>query len=106
MRPWNDTALVQLDEDKYGVFTASNPTEKIETGTVISVSERIVFLSSFSWVLENVEPEALEHIRQHYADLVGKRVRWEERADVGTSFEHEGKRFAFIKLTKILGVVE
>lgn len=108
-KPTNDLVLVELDNKKYGEFTSSvDKKEGHEIGTLVAVSDRIFYLSSFSYVLEDSfkHPEKLEEIRQHWANFVGKKVRWEERADKGMTFEEDKKLYAMIKITKLIGEVE
>lgn len=106
-RPINDLVLVELD-DKYGNFTSSVPQEGQQIGTLLEVSDKIHYLSSFTFILEDSlqYPEKLEDIRQYWKSQIGKKVRWEERADKGMTFEEDGKQLACIKITKIHSVVE
>lgn len=106
--PTNDLVLIELDDKRYGSFASSVQEEGCSTGTLLAVSERIFYLSSFSYVLEESfsHPEALEELRQYWAERVSKKVRWEERADKGMTFEEDGKKYACIKITKLIGEVE
>lgn len=105
--PKNDTVLVKLDNKKYGNFTSSVEQQGHEVGTLVAVSDKIFYLSSFSFVLEDSfkYPEKLEKIRTYWKDRIGKRVRWEERADKGMTFEEDGKQYACIKITKLIGEI-
>jgi len=105
--PVNDVVLVELNNKKYGEFASSEPEKNFEVGTLVAISDKIYFLSSFSYVLEDSfkYPEKLEELRQHWVGKIGQQVRWEARADQGTSFEEEGKQYACIKITKLIGEV-
>lgn len=107
-RPINDLVLVELDDKKYGNFTSSVPQEGQQIGTLRAVSDKIHYLSSFTFVLEDSlrQPQELEAIRQYWKDQVGKKVRWEERAERGLTFKEDDKQLACIKLTKLIGLVE
>lgn len=106
--PKNDVVLVELDANKYGNFTSGVKEEGHNTGKLLAVSDRIFFLSSFSYVLEESfsHPEALEELRQYWGARIGKKVRWEERADKGMTFEEDGKKYACIKITKLIAEVK
>lgn len=107
-RPINDLVLVELDDKKYGNFTSSVPEDGKQIGTLREVSDKIHYLSSFSWVLEDSlrQQEKLEELRQYWVSQIGKKVRWEERADKGMTFEEDGKQYAAIKISKLIGTVE
>jgi hypothetical protein len=107
-KPLNDTVLVELDNKKYGSFSSSVAKEGHETGTLVAVSDKIFYLSSFSYVLEDSfkYPEKLEELRKYWEDRIGKQLRWEARADQGTSFDEDGEKFACIKITKLIGEIE
>lgn len=106
-RPINDVVVVELDDKKYGEFTSSVPEEGKQIGTLRAVSDKIHYLSSFSWVLEDSlrQQEKLEELRSYWAAHVGKKVRWEQRADQGMTFEEDGKTYAAIKISKLIGLV-
>lgn len=107
-RPVNDLVLVELDDKKYGNFTSSVPEDGKQIGTLRAVSDKIHYLSSFSWVLEDSlrQQERLEELRKYWESQIGKKVRWETRADVGFTFEEDGKQYTAIKITKIHSIVE
>lgn len=107
-RPLNDHVLVELDDKKYGNFTSSEEEQGHTVGTLVAVSDKIHFLSSFSFVLEDSfkYPEKLEEIRQYWLSKIGTKVRWEARADNGMTFEEDGKKYATIRITKLTGEVE
>lgn len=108
-QPINDTVLVELEQKQHGQFAAPiDPDKSVTTGKLLAVSDHIYFLSSFSYVLEDSfkYPERLEELRKQWESKIGKQVRWEERADKGTTFEEDGKRYACIKITKIIGEVK
>lgn len=107
--PINDLVLVELEQRQYGQYSVPpDPDKSITTGKLLAVSDRIYFLSSFSYVLEDSfkHPEKLEELRQYWNARVGQTIRWEERADKGMTFEENGKRYACIKITKLIGEVK
>lgn len=106
--PKNDLVLVELEAKKYGDFTSNVKEEGFTTGTLVAVSDKMFYLSSFSYVLEESfsHPEALEELRLYWKARVGNKVRWEERADKGMSFEEDSKSYALIKITKLIGEVK
>ena len=107
-KPLNDHVLVELDNKKYGNFTSSEEEQGHTVGTLVAVSDKIFTLSSFSFVLEDSfkYPEKLEEIRQHWQSKIGAKIRWEERADKGMTFDEDGRKFAMIKILKLTGEVE
>lgn len=107
-QPFNDFVKVELDDKKYGQFASAVEQQGYEIGTVVATSPKIWFLSSFSFVLEDSFrfPEQLEQLRQFWQGKIGTKVRFEERADKGTTFEEDGRRYAMVKITKIIGTVE
>lgn len=107
-KPKNDLVLVELDNKKYGNFATSVKEEGHSSGTLVAVSDRIFYLSSFSYVLEESfsHPEALEELRRYWQERIGKTIRWEERSDKGMTFEEDGKTYACIKITKLIAEVE
>lgn len=107
-KPLNDHVLVELDNKRYGNFTSSVNEEGHTIGTLIAVSDKIHYLSSFSFVLEDSfkYPEKLEEIRQYWKERIGKKVRFEERADKGMTFEEDGKKYATVRITKLTAEVE
>jgi len=99
--PINDNLLVEIESDS-GQFVS---TEETHThGIVLAVSDTLVHYGSFGWAFESsfLEDEKLERIKELFSALVGKRVYWEERSDLGVTIERDGKKYGLIKFSKLI----
>jgi co-chaperonin GroES (HSP10) len=116
IKPLNDTVLVELigdrETDKLNLITAEEA-EGCESGIVVEISDTMPFFGSHGWSfdtsLHTNSPEGkkfMQGMQDWYKDLIGKRVYWEQYADRGTTIEHEGKKFAIVKLSKLIAVEE
>lgn len=113
LKPFNDHLLLELPQQQY--VTANTDSDGQDDpnaayGTVITVPELIDvhYLSSYTWIADKSIGNAAFNAEVHKAmkNLVGKKVYFEKRTDIGNTIEHEGKKYATIKLSKIIAIGE
>jgi hypothetical protein len=110
----SDHVLVEIKKAEWATADEDDFSGKEDpragSGVVIGIPplEDIMFFSSYNWILDqsvfNEEIAKKVHIRM--TALMGKKVYWEKRADIGNTIELDGKTLATIKLSKIIFVEE
>lgn len=112
MRVFNDHVLVEIKKSEW--VTSEDAEEhsspKASFGLVVAIPERenIMYFSNYSWILENsvFNEDVIDQMRSKMQNLLGKTVYWEQRAEIGNVIEEDGRTFATIKLSKVIGVQE
>lgn len=109
IKPFNDHLLVELETSQWVAANTNNDGEQdpsAGTGIVIDIPDTFGWLSSYTWIAEAsvFDNQAIRHMRDMMKDLKGKRVYFEQRAEIGNVIEQDGKKYAVIKLSKITGV--
>lgn len=113
LKVFNDHLLVELPQQQY--VTANTDSDGQDDpnagyGVVVSVPELIDvhYLSSYTWIADKTVANAAATAEVHKAmkKLIGKKVYFEKRTDIGNTIEHEGKKYATIKLSKIIAIGE
>lgn len=112
MKVYNDHVLVEIKKSEWATADEAAFDGKEDPragyGVVIAIPELgdILFFSNYSWILE-ASPFNEDMCKQMHAkmtDLLGKKVYFEKRADIGNTVEEDGKTLATIKLSKIIAV--
>lgn len=105
LKPLNDYALVEIyDDSEDGLEFQRGEHDSVQKGKVIEIG-RCGYISTNAWVypLEG----GMTDDTLYYDDLVGKTIYWEKFTDNNASVDHsDGKKYAFIKLSKIVGFEE
>lgn len=110
LKVYNDHLLVELQKSEWATADVAGEQEDPKAGSGIVVKapklEDILYLSSYTWIAEEtvVNEGLLTDIHAKMQKLVGKKVYFEKRADLGNTVEHDGKTYATIKLSKITAV--
>lgn len=110
IKPFNDHLLIELPKNEWA--TADEQGEQDDpragTGIVVGIPDQNYYLSSYTWIADitanNVDARKFYH--NVMAKLKGKRVYFEKRAEIGNTIEDGDKKYATIKLSKIVGVEE
>lgn len=106
--PFNDHLLIELPKAEWA--TADEQGEQDDprsgSGVVVAVPEVAFWLSSYTWIAERsvANPEVMATFGSLMNELMGKRVYFEKRADIGNTIEVGDKKYATIKLSKITAV--
>ena len=97
----NDHCVVEIEKNKYGKFVSNEPPKGFECGTLVSISDKMPFFGSNSFMFEDsfLNTEKLSEIQAFYASFIGKKVYWPEFSDRGVLVEHEGKNYCLMKLS-------
>lgn len=106
----HDHVLVEIQKSEWA--TADNVAEhedpKAGSGIVVAVPSKgdILFFSNYSWILEQsmLNSDMAATLHEKMSALIGKKVYWEKRADIGNMIEIDGKTFATIKFSKLIYV--
>lgn len=111
LKPYNDHVLVELATSDFVTAEDEQGQNKgIQFGTVIAVPdlEDMMYLATYTWVAENslLNSEELNKVRERMLKLMGKKIYWEERTDIGNTIEYDMKKYATIKISKVIGVEE
>lgn len=114
LQVYNDHVLVEIKKTEWATSDEADHTgkedPKASSGVVVATPkiEDILFFSNYSWILEQspFNTEMAEKMHKKMTELMGKKVYFEKRSDVGNTVEHDGKTFATIKLSKIIAVEE
>lgn len=110
IKPFNDHLLVELEVNQWSVANEQGEEQdpKAGYGVVVDIPDIFGWLSSYTWVADNTvgNEEYLQNMRKIMKDLVGKKVYFEQRAEIGNVIEDGDKKYAVIKLSKITGVAE
>ena len=106
LRPFNDYALVEvLDIKAEGLELQRGEHDSVQCGRVIEIGSS-PYLSTNAWVLE-LPQELNTGNLSYFKELVGKVIYWEKFTDNNATVDHDdGKKYAFIKLSKIVGYQE
>lgn len=112
IKPYNDHLLVEIKKSEWATADDMNEQNDPNAGSAVVVGipdrKNIYYLSSYSWMAESTlkDKDILEGMHKAMEQLLGKKVYFEKRSDIGTTIEHEGKTYATIKLSKIIAVEE
>ena len=110
IKAYNDHLLVELAKSKW--TTVKDESEQDDPnagyGTVVAVPDTLMWLSNYSWMAENtlLNPDQLEVLMEQMTALVGKKVYFEKRSEIGNVIEDGDKTYATIKFSKITAVEE
>lgn len=112
MRVFNDHLLVEIKKSEW--VTSEDAEEhsspKASFGVVVAIPEPsdIMYFSNYSWILENsvFNVEIVNEMYSRMKSLLNKTIYWEQRAEIGNVIEEDGRTFATIKLSKVIGVQE
>lgn len=109
----HDHVLVEIKKSEFVTSGATDDMQedpKAGSGIVVAVPgvEDIMYFSSYSWILENsmLNEGMAKRLHEKMSALIGKKVYWEKRADIGNTIEDGDRTFATIKFTKLIYVEE
>lgn len=112
LKPLNDVALIEIEKNPYQLggmkLVSSQESEGVQSGIVLQLPELLLYLGFHAFAFESslADTERLKEIAKAYLPLVGKRVYWVARSDMGVVLEKEDKSYALIKLTDFIAVSE
>ncbi len=109
LRAINDYFLVELETNPGGFISNLNVDEEgVRQGVVIDISDFYTFygMSTFAFDSSLMDETLLKRIHEKYKNLVGKKVFWPARTEMGTSLEHEDKQYVFLKWSSVMAVEE
>lgn len=107
IQPFGDVVLVEIEKSQWATADTEGERDdpRVGTGKVVAIPriEDMLCLSSFTWVAEEslFNETQLSEVHATMQRLLGKRIYWEKRADIGMTSEDSS--YALIKLTKIVG---
>lgn len=112
MRVFGDNLLVELKKSEWATADEQGEMDdpRAGSGVVVGIPEAqdILYFGSFNWAFDDsvfndaMRSEMLTVMNR----LQGKTVYFEKRADHGMTIDHDGKTYAVIKLSKVIGVQE
>lgn len=106
----HDHVLVEIQKSEWATADTVGEHEdpKAGSGVVVAVPDKadILFFSNYSWILEqSMLNEAMaEKLHAKMTALIGKKVYFEKRADLGNTMEDANKTYATIKFSKLIYV--
>lgn len=108
--PFNDHLLVELEKSQWTTADDKGETEDPNAGSgiVVAIPTEHVYLSSYTWVSDAsmFDEDSLKELWEKMSKLIGKKVYFEKRAEIGNTIEDGDKTYATIKLSKITAVEE
>jgi hypothetical protein len=102
-KPLNNNVLIEVLRDDDGV-SRTDENESMKYGRLVDVSVANHHLTA-SAAIEFTSVDKQVYIN-HFGNLVGKIVRWEEFAEGGQTFEEDGKTYALIPWWRLIGFEE
>ncbi len=112
MRVFNDHLLVEITKSQWATSDEVEEQQdpKASYGVVVGIPklEDIMYFSNYSWILEQsiFDNDTHERMHKRMETLMGKKIYWEKRAEVGNVLEEGEKTLAIIKLSKVIAVEE
>lgn len=114
--PLNDYFLVEVEganaEVNFGgsglVDDLNLDEEGVRQGIVKEISEFYTFygMSTYAFDKSLMDEDLLKKIHDKYKVLIGKRVFWPARTEMGTALKHGDKQYVFLKWTSVMAVEE
>jgi co-chaperonin GroES (HSP10) len=108
----HDHVLVEIQKSEWATADVVGEHEdpKAGSGIVVAVPDKedILFFSNYSWILEQsmLNESMAEKLHAKMSALIGKKVYFEKRADLGNTIEDGSKTYATIKFSKLIYVEE
>lgn len=115
MRVFNDHVMVEIKKPEWVTadeedFSGNKEDPRAGIGIVVAAPalEDIMFFSNYSWILEQsvFNTAVISKMHDKMSELVGKKVYFEKRSELGNTIDQGGKTYATIKLSKIIFVEE
>lgn len=112
MRVFGDNLLVEIKKSEWATADEQGEMDdpRAGSGLVVAIpdAQDILYFGSFNWAFDQsaFNDRMRDDMLQVMERLFGKTVYFEKRADHGMTIEADGKTYAVIKLSKIIGVVE
>lgn len=102
-KPLNNNVLVEI-LDKHSKVSRSTSGESQKKGKIIDASLMSYHLTASAGV--RMEEDLLAANREDFQESIarGDTVYWEEFANEGQTFTHEGKQYAFVAWWRLTGV--
>lgn len=106
LRPVNDYFKVEIEDNPGGFIGGPQAEEGIRSGKVVGISHDMPFFGFNTFMFDKslMDEQLLANIHARYRKYVGKRVFWPERSETGAVINHEGKQYAFLKMSAIMAV--
>ncbi|MBA3758884.1 hypothetical protein H0X10_04650 [Candidatus Saccharibacteria bacterium] len=112
IKAFNDHLLIELATSEWTTAdeSAEQDDPRAGTGIVVAVPDRkdVMYLSSYTWIADNslASETFRDKVHAKMTEFKGKRVYFEKRAEIGNVIEDGDKKYATIKLSKIVGVAD
>lgn len=111
LKPVNDYFMVEVGgtvDNPLNLTGVPTADEGVREGIVISITDKMTFFGFNTFMFDSslMDTELLDKIHAHYSGYVGKKVYWPERSESGAVIKHDGKEYAFIKMSAIMAVEE
>ena len=100
-KPLNHNVLIEVQRDHSAVSRADD-NESMQYGILRSVSVADFHLTASSAL--HWGKAVADDIAEEFAKAIGKVVRWEQYAEGGQTFEHDGKTYALIPWWRLISV--
>jgi hypothetical protein len=101
-KPLNNNVLVEI-LDKHSKVSRSTTGESQKKGRLVSFIFGLYHLTASAAI--ELDQQANDSMRVQFTDLIAKgaNVYWEEFANEGQTFTHEGKSYAFVAWWRLTG---
>lgn len=106
----HDHVLVEIQKSEWATADTIGEHEdpKAGSGIVVAIPDKedILFFSNYSWILEQSMLNASmgETLYTKMKELLGKKVYFEKRSDLGNTIEDGDKTYATVKFSKLIYV--
>lgn len=111
LTPVHDYFMIEVrsaEDNPMNLVGVKGADEGVREGKVVDCGDGITFFGANTYMFDSslLNQEVLRQLRDHYNTYVGKRVYWPERSETGAVIEHDGKTYAFVKWSSIMGVLK
>lgn len=106
LSPINDWFMVELEKNPHNFVGGKSAEEGVRSGTVVDISKDMPFFGFNTFMFDSslMNEQMLANLHKHYRTYVGKKVYWPELSESGTVIQHEGKEYAFVKMSALMAV--
>lgn len=98
--------MIEIEQNPHKFVGGKGADEGIRFGKVADITHDMPFFgfNTFFFDKSLMDEQLLANIQKRYRKYVGKTVYWPELSESGTVIEHEGKQYAFVKMSALMAV--